>query len=434
MNPGRRWSLLPKGAAGWGLAGRLTISLARKRDGHSLAHYGAQLSQSRLMSLSSPAVFVADSPEQWTYADPHVDGVLKPPRFMRLRQAVIILVVWTAIGAFLAVPDALNGFQWNFFIAKLIDAWAWALLTPALLLIDRRLASIEHDILRLAVLFLLVSIPASLIHAYLAGFLLLPIANVWWNPLIDHKYFIYYFLGGWQTYCAFVGIVQAIKYYNRLLTSRLQLERVEKRLIESRLNVLRLQLEPHFLFNALNTISSEVGANPALARDMIGDLGILLRRSLDCKDRAEIPLAQELALLDHYIAIQNIRFGDRIEFRIEIESEALSVLVPSMLLQPLVENAIRHGIDGRLSGGVIEILAKRANNQLHIQVLDDGVGLPRNWQMDTSVGLGVQVTRERLIALYPNLDEEALTIQPRMGGGTEVSICVPLSRAGGATE
>jgi len=434
MNPGRRWSLLPKGAAGWGLAGRLTISLARRRDGHSLAHYGAQLSQSGLMSLSSPTVFVADSPEQWTYADPHVDGVLKPPRFMRLRQAVIMLVVWTAVGVFLAVPDIMNGLDWTHFLATLMDAWAWALLTPALLLIDRKFASIEHDILRLAVLFLFVSVPVSLAHVYLSGFLLYSLPKVWWNPLIDHKFFQYYFLGSWQIYCAFVGIVQAIKYYNRFLTSRLQLERVEKRLIESRLNVLRLQLEPHFLFNALNTISSEVGANPALARDMIGDLGILLRRSLDCKDSAEIPLAQELALLDHYIAIQNIRFGDRIEFRIEIESEALSVLVPSMLLQPLVENAIRHGIDGRLSGGVIEILAKRADNQLHIQVLDDGVGLPGNWQMETSVGLGVQVTRERLVALYPNLDEEALTIRPRSGGGTAVSICVPLSRAGSATE
>jgi hypothetical protein len=434
MNPGRRWSLLPRGVTGFGLAGRPTISLARKRDGHSLAHYGAQLSQSRLMSLPSPTVFVADSPEQWTFVDSRAGSVARPSWFMRIRQAVIILVVWTAVGAFLAVPDALNGFQWNIFIAKLIDAWAWALLTPALLLIDRRLASIEHDILRLAVLFLLVSIPASLAHVYLSGFLLLSVDNIWWNPLIDHKFFVYYFLGGWQTYCAFVGIVQAVKYYNRLLTSRLQLERVEKRLIESRLNVLRLQLEPHFLFNALNTISSEVGANPALARDMIGDLGILLRRSLDCKDSAEIPLAQELALLDHYIAIQNIRFGDRIEFRIDIESEALPVMVPSMLLQPLVENAIRHGIDGRLSGGVIEILAKRVGNQLHINVLDDGVGLPRNWQMDTSAGLGVRVTRERLVALYPDLDEEALTIQPRAGGGTEVSICVPLSRAGSVTE
>jgi LytS/YehU family sensor histidine kinase len=204
------------------------------------------------------------------------------------------------------------------------------------------------------------------------------------------------------------------------------LGRVEKNLLEWRLNALRLHLEPHFLFNTLNAISSEVGTNPALARNMIGDLAALLRRSLDCKDTSEIPLAQELALLEHYISIQRIRFGDRIRINLDIEPEALSAMVPSMLLQPLVENAIRHGLEDRLSGGSIDILARRVAGQLHIEVLDDGVGLPANWRKETASGLGIRVTCERLAALYPDLAEQALTIQPRPGGGTAVAICLPL--------
>jgi sensor histidine kinase YesM len=141
----------------------------------------------------------------------------------------------------------------------------------------------------------------------------------------------------------------------------------------------------------------------------------------------EIPLAQELALLEHYISIQRFRFGDRIQIELDIEPEALTAMVPSMLLQPLVENAIRHGLEGRLSGGAIDILARRTAGQLQIRVLDDGVGLPANWRKETSTGLGIRVTCERLAALYPDLGEQALMIQPRPGGGTEVAICLPLS-------
>lgn len=344
-----------------------------------------------------------------------------------LRPAILIFLIWTAVGIFLSLPDMLKGLPWHHFTAKLIDSWAWALLTPALLLIDKKVVPKDQNIFRLSLLFLLLSVPFSLVHTYLAGYLLLFVPQVWWNPLTNGEFAVYYFLGGWQTYCAAVGIFQSFRYYSRYLTGQLELGRVEKSLLEWRLNALRLHLEPHFLFNTLNAISSEVGADPVLARNMIGDLAALLRGSLDCKDRSEIPLAQELTLLEHYISIQRFRFGDRIQIELDIEPEALTAMVPSMLLQPLVENAIRHGLEGRLSGGAIDILARRTAGQLQIQVLDDGVGLPANWRKESSAGLGIRVTGERLAALYPDLGEQALTIQPRPGGGTEVAICIPLS-------
>jgi LytS/YehU family sensor histidine kinase len=192
------------------------------------------------------------------------------------------------------------------------------------------------------------------------------------------------------------------------------------------LNVLRLQLEPHFLFNTLNAISSEVAANPSLAREMIEDLGALLRGSLECQESNEITLAQELALLDRYLAIQKLRFGDRIEIKLDVDPEAHAAMVPSMMLQPLVENAIRHGIESRLSGGAVAITAQVSANQLHISITDDGVGLPARWRMEDCAGLGVRVTRERLEKLYPQAGGYDFTITRRRSGGTKVAIRIPI--------
>src|SRR5207244_11820444 len=115
-------------------------------------------------------------------------------------------------------------------------------------------------------------VPVSLAHTYLTGALLYPMPQLWWSPLRNKDFVIYYFVGGWWTYGTIFGALQAFRFYNRYLTGHLQLERVERSLLQSRLHALRLQLEPHFLFNALNTISSEVVTNPELARAMIADL------------------------------------------------------------------------------------------------------------------------------------------------------------------
>jgi len=151
-----------------------------------------------------------------------------------------------------------------------------------------------------------------------------------------------------------------------------------------------------------------------------------LRQSLDCKDRMEITLAQELTLLDHYLSIQRVRFAERLEIQMKVEPATLNTLVPPMLLQPLVENAIRHGIERRVSGGTIRISAARVDDELHIHVVDNGVGLPRNWQIEKSSGLGVRVTRERLEALYPQCGADCFSISRRKSGGTEVAIRIPL--------
>jgi two-component system, LytTR family, sensor kinase len=350
-----------------------------------------------------------------------------------IRTVLTILAVWTAMGLFEAVPDMLDGFKWNETIGKLIEAWSWALLTPAILLLDREITLSNPSVARLAGAHLVLSVPFALLHTYLAGLFMYPIPTIWWNPLRSTEFAVYFYIGGWVTYCAFIAALQAFKFHNSLLTSQIALERVEKRLAESQLNALRLQLEPHFLFNTLNAISSEVTTDPELAREMIENLGALLRQSLDCQDSMEITLAQELALLDHYISIQKLRFGDRISIRVEADPAALSAMVPSMLLQPLVENAVRHGVEKQLSGGTILVTARQSREQLHIKIIDDGMGLPRQWRMENCAGLGVRVTRERLQALHPEPGRHLFTISRRKSGGTQVAIRIPMQGAGTET-
>lgn len=344
------------------------------------------------------------------------------------RLAFPIFLAWTAFGVFLGLLELPWDLRWSVFVAKVIDAWAWALLTPALLLMDRVLTSRESNIGRLVAEFLLLGVPFSLVHTYLSGLLLYPIPEITWGPLRDSSYAVYYFLGGWVTYCTFVAVLQAFKFYDEIRRGQVQLERVERSLAESRLVALRLHLEPHFLFNALNAISSEVAGNPQRARNMIGDLGALLRRSLDCKESAEIALRHELALLEHYLSIQRIRFGDRMDIAIEVEPAVMLVKVPSMLLQPLVENAIRHAIEGRTSGGKIVVSALEDAGHLRIQVSDDGAGLPPAWTIEGSQGHGLRVTRERLSALYPKSGGDSLVVRRGQSGGVEVIIRIPLNR------
>jgi LytS/YehU family sensor histidine kinase len=189
-----------------------------------------------------------------------------------------------------------------------------------------------------------------------------------------------------------------------------------------------MQLDPHFLFNALNTISSQVERDPRLARQMIEHLGDLLRLSLENKDKQEVLLAEEMAFLDHYLAIQRIRFGDRLHFDTQIDAEVRFAIVPCLVVQPLVENAIRHGISSRASGGSVLVSARQLDDQLEIRVTDDGVGLPPGWKLEGSAGLGLSVTRERVRGLHPSGGSSfAVRRRGRNGSsGTEATILVPL--------
>ncbi len=230
----------------------------------------------------------------------------------------------------------------------------------------------------------------------------------------------------WQTitYWMILGGCRAFHYYTRYQERALRAIELEKLVVQSQLQVLRMQVEPHFLFNALNTISAHVESDPRMARRMIEELGELLRCSLEIHDRQEVPLSQELALLSHYLAIQRVRFEDRLRIGIETPPETLDALVPSQVLQPLVENALRHGLAPRAAGGSVRVEAAHDGADLRIRVVDDGVGLGEGDLSRGAVGRGLSITRQRLACLYP-AGRARLEMRNGPESGVVVEITIP---------
>lgn len=348
-------------------------------------------------------------------------------------RVAIAAGAWTAVGVLFALPAILSGTGGRpNLLASLAQWWSWGLVAPLIVAVDRRLPSSDKQLARRLLLHLLLSVPLTAVYVYVYAAMQALVGVGTWRAAYDLQTLVGalrgMFLWSWLVYWLIVGAWQAYQYYERYLSSELRMERLERRFTEARLNALRMQLDPHFLFNALNTISSQVERDPRMARTMIERLGDLLRLSLDSRDREEIPLAEELAFLDHYLAIQRIRFGDRLTVDVHVDPEVAYAPVPCLFIQPLVENAIRHGISSRASGGTVAVSARRVGDRLQIRVVDDGVGLPPGWSIETSTGLGLSLTRDRIAGLYPD-GAGRLEVRPHAEGGTAVEVTLPLRAA-----
>jgi len=202
-------------------------------------------------------------------------------------------------------------------------------------------------------------------------------------------------------------------------------QRVVTRLVQSELDTLKLQLNPHFLFNALNGAMALIATDPPAAERMVSELSDFLRLVLSTSSEQEVPLERELGLLDRYVAIQRVRFQDRLTVNCNIEDGVRGALVPSLILQPLVENAIRHGISPRAGAGYVQVTARRLGDRLVISILDDGVGVRarRSRERSRGTGLGLTNTTTRLIHLYGENHE--FKSGPRDEGGYAVHITIP---------
>ena len=209
--------------------------------------------------------------------------------------------------------------------------------------------------------------------------------------------------------------------------------RLEAGLAEARLHALGAQLQPHFLFNALNTVSAYTEREPATARRLMAQLAALLRASLDHGAQPEVALRDELAFLDDYLGIERARFGDRLAIAVRADDGALGALVPGFLLQPLVENAIKHGVGPRAAGGHVEVDVRRTtghprgdrshDDRLVLRVRDDGVGLPAGWELAAHAGVGLSNVAGRLQALYPG--RHCVRVGPAPGGGVLAEVDLP---------
>lgn len=227
-------------------------------------------------------------------------------------------------------------------------------------------------------------------------------------------------------YWILVSLVHALRYHQRFQERERQALELEGRLNEARLHALRMQLHPHFLFNTLNAIATLVHKDPQLADDMIGNLSELLRAALDTSSQQVIPLRQELEFLDRYLQIQQARFGDRLEVVREIDSALLDCLIPTMILQPLVENAVRHGIEPNTGPGRLTLSARRDAGRLRLVVTDNGKGLSATTA--PVEGIGLANTRARLAQLYGESGRLTLTCSP--AGGLAAEIELPLQVPG----
>ena len=214
---------------------------------------------------------------------------------------------------------------------------------------------------------------------------------------------------------------------------QIKLEEQERLLLHARMEALQNQINPHFLFNTLNSISSLVRFDPDKARDVISKLATILRRLLNSAD-SFVPLREEVEFIDNYLDIEVVRFGhDKLRVVKELDPASLDVMVPSMLLQPLVENSIKHGLSSMVEGGSIYLRSRLADSGLVIEVEDDGVGMAATQQVESSgrgAGIGMANISERLQVLYG--DTARMTIDSQEGKGTLVRIRLPLLQATGA--
>ncbi len=222
------------------------------------------------------------------------------------------------------------------------------------------------------------------------------------------------------TYAGIVGLDRARRVREELRARELQAARLEAQATRARLEALGARLQPHFLFNALQSVSALVDEDPARARTMLAQLGDLLRDALAPDSDGEVPLREELALLDRYLDIERTRFADRLRIEIVAADDLATVRVPRFLLQPLVENALRHGLAPRPDGGTLRITAAREREHLRLRVWNDGEPL----RGDRGDSIGLATTRERLAARYGERASFRLGAAPE--GGVEAVVELPL--------
>ncbi len=251
-------------------------------------------------------------------------------------------------------------------------------------------------------------------YAFREGRPVVPFWRVWWYVLTYYVTSLVFF------YICVVAFVSARRYYQLLRRSELDRMRLESGLAQARLNLLTMQLHPHFLFNTLNSISELMYEDVAAAERMVARLSELLRLSLDRRDVVLVPLSKELEYLGVYLDIERIRFQDRMTVEFQISEEARPCLVPSLILQPLVENAVRHGISRLRGPGRILIRASRNGERVDMEIRNDG---PVETARIPSEGLGLRNTRDRLKALYG--DACTLEYGALREGGWRVGLKIP---------
>jgi len=309
-------------------------------------------------------------------------------------------LLWTAIAGVFATQLYFAGLSWQQALAWTLPRWyAWGLVTPGIFWMDRRLAATTSFTTRVvlhvpsAVIWTSVTIVLRLVTRGIRGAVI---------PQDFSRFFLDRFYSDLPIYAVLAGISFARLYADQVKRSTQQAHELalrttdlERRLVEAQLQSLRAQLQPHFLFNALNTISAFTESSPVTARRLMAQLGDLLRASLRHAAQPLVTLSEELTFLDDFLAIESARFEERLRWRIEVEPAARDLLLPPMLLQMLVENAVKHGIGHSASGGEVSVSARCSDGVLALRVTNPG-------RLGRAGGtrIGLANAQERLRLLY----------------------------------
>jgi two-component system, LytTR family, sensor kinase len=347
----------------------------------------------------------------------------------------LYLGFWTALGLvnagqsyFIRAVNNQRPHPWAF-VLGLTDWYLWAALTPFIFSLGRRWPMDRRH--------WPVSLPVHLAACFLCTLLVVAItteaflllapegeesSKMTYGQLFRLELVGYLVVYLW-VYGGILGVGQAVEYYRRFRERELRASRLEARLAQARLEVLKMQLHPHFLFNTLNTISALMHQDIELADRMVARLGDLLRATLENAGAQEVPLRKELEFIRPYLEIEQARLGDRLSVTTDVDPGALDASVPYLLLQPLIENAVRHGIAPYTSPGRVEIRARRDNGELRLEVRDNGPGLSADQQRELRSGVGVANVKARLEHLYGTAQHFEMANQP--GGGLAVTVRVP---------
>ncbi len=350
----------------------------------------------------------------------------------RLRGALFLLGLYLSLIVFFSCevyfykPYKEISFM-EFFSYSFSRWFPWMLLTPLVVVLGRRLPFTRLRWRSALPVHAAACAVVTALHAGLAlGFNHLSVSLGFTNGL--HQSSFLFALGNTfnynvLTYIVIILVTAGLDHYRKNRERELRTSQLETRLGLSELQVLKMQIHPHFLFNTLHAISTLVHKDADAADQMISGLSDLLRHSFMNPGLHEVPLHDELEFLKLYLDIMKTRFGDRLQVRLDIPGEAFPALVPSLILQPLVENAIRHGVASRLEGGKVTVCVCRRGNHLVIEVADDGPGFRRSQEEIIRNGVGLANSKERLKLLYG--DDHLFQLRNGEDGGARVILDIP---------
>lgn len=350
-------------------------------------------------------------------------------RLSRVKLVLLSVVGWTFVALYFAAQAHFNTrprLLWSrAFLINVTVYYLWGLCTPIVIWLALRYDFRKGQVTRALLVHLGASVVLTVMQLVATEMVLSMIFARRTSPLMERLSSMVglNFQGSLPTYWLILFVWLAIDYQAKLRHRELEASQLEAQLSQAQLHALRMQLNPHFLFNTLNSISSLMYSDVESADAMMARLSEFLRLTVDRDIAQEIPLEQEVEFVRRYLEIEKVRFEKRLRVTIDVSPEASRASVPSLALQPLVENAIHHGIAARREGGTIEIRAECSDQSLHLSVADDGVGAREQGRE----GVGLANTRTRLERLYGSGQHlEVTNLQPR---GFRVDIVIPYRHA-----